>query len=106
MNKFFAILKLFLNIILFCIYSFFAIIIWDWIFWAILTYVSNVPVPWSWDPSHLKVAIFSVFCIFLITILFRKFFYLEVFSDKLFDENKKYKTKKEKMEIYVNKEIK
>lgn len=102
MNKFFAILKLFLNILLFCVYSFFAIIIWNWIFWAILTYISKVPVPWSWDPSHLKVAIFSVFFTFLVTILFRKFFYLEVFSDEIFKEN----NKKEDLKIYVNKEIK
>ncbi len=105
MNKLISVVKLFLNIVMFLVYALLAIIIWDFLYWLymvrILNYASST---WAEDPNHLKIAIVSVIFILIFSLIFRKFFYLEVFKDE--DELENKKTKKEKLEIYVNKEIK
>lgn len=105
MNKLVSVVKIFLNVIVFIIYSIFAIAIWNIIYGFCLVHFLWKWVPIESDPVYVKLAIIYIVFAFIITFIFRKIFYLEVFSDKLLNENKK-RSKKEKLEIYVNKEIK
>lgn len=78
-------------------------------------------VPWSSDPIHLKLAILSVILVSVITLFFRKTFYITLKCNKI--EAKKVKSSsksevkndiknekeedwKEKLDIYIDKEIK
>ncbi len=81
MQKIFLIIKIFINIILFCFYSMVSIFIGDFFYWYLLT-AKWLPVPWADDPSHLQLAGFIILFVLFITILLRWFFYLRVFKQK------------------------
>jgi len=114
MKKLFIALKIIVNILLFCFYTLIFIIAWNFIFWLILT-ILNRDVPWSVDPIHMKMAILIIFLSLLITLLFRKFFYLNlaIKQDKkivnnlnLNSDKNTENTNQEELEIFINKEIK
>jgi len=66
-------------------------------------------IPSTEDPIHLKLAVLVVFLSLLLTLLFRKFFYLRTFENNNNVLDKKYKNDikiEDELEIYVNKEIK
>lgn len=110
MNKLFIALKILINIVLFGFYSLVFVIAWNFAFGLILS-ILNRSVPWSEDPIHAKMAVLVIFLTLLITLLFRKVFYLSIFPKINFTDIKKIKNiksepKDEELEIYINKEIK
>lgn len=116
-------LKVLINIILFLIYSFIWIILWDFLYWLIQVIIKN-PVAWSLDPIHEKVAIISILIILLVSWLFRKYFYFPIYirqevkqieKKEIYTQKVKQEVKQEieeeqieepKMKIYIDKEIK
>lgn len=119
MKTLFIAFKILVNIILLSFYILFSIIFWNFLFWLFLTIFDKV-VPWKDDPIHFKIAILVIFLTLVISILFRKFFYLPVFSwikeialsknnskSDISKINGKIKEpKNDELEIYINKEIK
>lgn len=108
--------RIVLNILLFVIYSFIWVIFGNFLYWLIMTIFWKV-VAWPYDSIHTKIAILSILVIFLISGLFRKYFYLPIFLKQEVDKNpkikkvnnkkeEKNKQKDEKMKIYLDKEIK
>ena len=82
MSKVYFLIKLLINILLYAFYSFLSIIIWSFIFGAYCYYILETQVPASSDPIHLKIAVFVCILVFVITFLFRWFFYLSLFKSK------------------------
>ena len=126
MKTLFIAFKIIVNAFLLAFYILFSVIFWNFLFWLFLT-IFEKTVPDSTDPIHLKIAILVTFLTLLVSLLFRKYLYLEVFSSlraiclsrSLKDKNlsnNEFKTQKnelnekeskeEELEIYVNKEIK
>lgn len=93
---------------LFWMYALFWVIFWNFLFGFYVSKIKWEVVPSAWDFIHMKLAIFFICIVFVITFLLRKYLYLEVFSEAFFEkgykQNKKYI--KDDKEIYVNKEIK
>ena len=113
MKTLLIILKVIVNALLFMFYTLIFIIASNFIFWLVLDIVLNKSVPWSDDPIHMKMAVLVIFLSLLVTLLFRKFFYINIFASekKTLSDEKKYNNSKvepkdEDLEIYVNKEIK
>lgn len=113
MKTLLIILKVIVNALLFMFYTLVFIIASNFIFWLVLDVVLNKDVPWSDDPIHWKMAVLVIFLSLLVTLLFRKFFYINIFSSekkKISNEKKdtdsKIEPNDEDLEIYVNKEIK
>ena len=113
MKTLLIILKVIVNALLFMFYTLIFIIASNFIFWLVLDVVLNKDVPWSDDPIHTKMAVLVIFLSLLVTLLFRKFFYINIFTSekkKIGNEKKdndsKIEPKDEDLEIYVNKEIK
>ncbi len=111
MKTLLIILKIIVNALLFIFYTLVFIIASNFIFWLILDLVLNKNVPGSDDPIHMKMAVLVIFLSLLVTLLFRKFFYINIFSNKnIINESKDNKSKiesnDEDLKIYVNKEIK
>ncbi|MDD3793774.1 MAG: hypothetical protein PHI37_03095 [Candidatus Gracilibacteria bacterium] len=106
MNKLSILLKVLFNVLLFSFYTLFFIIAGNFLFGLFLSLLDR-DIPASDDPIHLKLAILVIFLSLLFTLLFRKFFYLKVFSNEVKKvENKKIIQTEDELEIYVNKEIK
>lgn len=110
MKALFTLLKLFINSLLFVFYSFIFITAGNFLFWLVLSIMGKT-IPASDDPIHVKIAVLIIFLSLLITLLFRKIFYISIFtnvSKKIVneknDENKE--PIDEDLKIYVNKEIK
>lgn len=82
MEKVFCIIKILINILIYCFYSFFAVIIWNFLYWAYLVKVLNKTVPWAENPVHMKLAILVLVLVLIITFIFRKFLYIPVFKNK------------------------
>ena len=113
MKTLLIILKVIVNALLFMFYTLVFIIASNFIFWLVLDVVLNKDVPWSDDPIHTKMAVLVIFLSLLVTLLFRKFFYINIFtsekkkiSNEKKDNDSKIEAKDENLEIYVNKEIK
>lgn len=111
MNIVIIALKSFVNVILFCFYSLVAIFLENFIFWLILTKFLDKTVPGSENPIHLQLAVFTIILTFIITFFLRKYLYLAInlnilkntdTSDKKTSDN----SEEEKMEIFIDKEIK
>jgi hypothetical protein len=73
-----VIVKGIVNILLLLFYSLFFIIACNFAYWYILKEILNKNVPGSEDPIHIKLAILVIFLTIVITLLFRKFFYLRL----------------------------
>jgi hypothetical protein len=71
-----------INVLLFMFYSLFFVIASNFTYWLVLKKILWKSVPWTEDPIHLKFAIIVLFWTFIITILFRKFFYIPLKSKK------------------------
>lgn len=82
MWKVFPIVKFLINILIYIIYTFLFIILGNFAYWAYLTYVLWVSVPLSEDIIHIKLAIFIAVLVLILTVIFRKFFYLSIFKRK------------------------
>lgn len=75
-------LKICINILLYCVYAFFAMLI-SWVIYGY--YVSEYlkkPVPLDWSFIYTKIWIFICIIVFIFTILLRKFFYIKLFKNK------------------------
>ena len=110
--KNFSFLGCVVNIILFVVYVFVTMLIAGIIYWAISGGQT--------DSSTLdKIGYLSILIVLIVTLVFRKFFYRSVFTEKqevkVVEEKKSYtatvkenagKQAKSKMKIYVDKEIK
>lgn len=124
MKTLFVAFKIIVNAFLLGFYILFSIIFWNFLFWLFLT-IFEKTVPDSTDPIHLKIAILVTFLTLLVSLLFRKYLYLEVFSslkdiylsvnkkeikipniENKTEKNVKEEPREEELEIYVNKEIK
>lgn len=124
MKTLFIAFKIIVNAFLLFFYILFSVIFWNFLFWLFLT-IFEKTVPDSTDPIHLKIAILVTFLTLLVSLLFRKYLYLEVFSslkdiylsvnkketkipniENKTETNLKEESKEEELEIYVNKEIK
>lgn len=80
MIKFFSLIKFFINILLYCIYTFLFVILGNFLYWAYLFYVLETNVPWPEDIIHIKLAVFIAVVVLIITTIFRSFFYLKLFK--------------------------
>ena len=113
-------IKLVLNIFFFIVYSFFSIVLVNFLYWLVLKNLWKT-IPDSSDIVHLKMAFLVILVVLFITVLLRKYFYLSVcFKSNLNKvDNKKEKNVKplnksennkksddDEIEIYINKEIK
>lgn len=112
-------IKIVLNIFFFIVYSLFSIVLVNFVYGLVLTKMW-ISIPDSTDSVHLKMAVLVVLVILFLTILFRKYFYLNVCFKKDIKENKISKIENDKtvikespkveieeeIEIYINKEIK
>lgn len=115
MKTLFIALKVLVNFLLFAFYSLVFIIASNFIFWLVLNILWR-DVPSGEDPIHMKMALLIIFLSLLITLLYRNFFYLNVFNilnrnysniksnDYWKDKVKNIEDKD--LEIYINKEIK
>lgn len=82
MWKIFSIVKFLINIILYFVYTILFVILGNFIYWAYLTYVLKIWVPWPEDIIHIKLAVFIAVLVLIITMIFRNFFYLSIFKRK------------------------
>lgn len=82
MSKIFFFVKLCINIILYCIYALIAIIFCNFFYWLYIDKVLGKAVPGSGDPIHYKLAILMLIFVLIITLIFRKFFYLSLKTKK------------------------
>lgn len=82
MSKNYFFLKLFVNIFLYFLYTIIFIVIWNFVYWAFITFVLKENVPWAYDFSHIKIAVISSVFILIFTLVLRKFFYLPLFRNK------------------------
>jgi len=102
-------IKILINTFFLSIYWLIWIILWNFLYWLFLT-IFWKSVPWKSDPIHFKIAWVIIIWIIIITIVFRKYFYLPLNFNYKFKNNSIKKNKKninsEKMEIYIDKEIK
>jgi len=112
MKTLFIAFKGLVNFLLFTFYSLIFIIASNFVFWLVLNFLWR-NIPSGEDPIHFKMALLVIFLTLLVTLLYRKFFYLNVFNtldktnfNKKNDNIKKNNFKEEELEIYVNKEIK
>lgn len=112
MKTLFIALKVLVNFLLFAFYSLVFIIASNFIFWLVLDILWR-DIPSSEDPIHMKMALLTIFLSLLITLLYRKFFYLDIsnklnnnFLNKKSDNILKNEPENENLEIYINKEIK
>lgn len=111
MNILMTVWKSIVNVVLFCFYSLIGIFLENFIFWLILTKLLNKNVPGSKDPVHLQLAVFTIILIFIITFFLRKYLYLSVKQDKSVSSDSSEKnttdiSEEQKMEIFIDKEIK
>ncbi len=111
MNIVFVALKWFVNVILFCFYSLVAIFLENFIFWLILTKFLDKTVPGSENSIHLQLAVFTIILTFIITFFLRKYLYISININILkntdtSDKKKSDNSEEEKMEIFIDKEIK
>ncbi len=125
MNTIISIIKLIINVIFFLIYSLFGILFGGVAYGFYMSYILDKTVPDESDPIHLKIALISIVVVFILTILMRKFLYLNISSKnkeknsqeehfsyttmksekKNNRENREQWREKDNLEIYVNKEI-
>ena len=106
MKKIPVAIRFIINIIFFVIYSLIWIVTLNFLYWLVLTNMWK-SVPWSSDPIHMKIAWVVILIILLISIIFRKYFYISLWCTRndnieIMDE----KNNDEEMKIYVDKEIK
>lgn len=104
-----------LNIIIFLIYSFIGLTIINFIYWFIMDVILGLEPAWPSDPVHVKLAVLSVILIAVITLFFRKIFYVSLNCERKDEkiikkeekvENIKEEKKEEELEIFIDKEIK
>ncbi len=108
--------RVIINIFLYIIYT----VIWHFIFGLIFAFVLRLSwkkIPISTDPVFTKIAIVASFFILVLTLVFRKYFYITleiekeekyIEKEKSIENNKQKKQKKkddETMKIYIEKEI-
>lgn len=116
--------RLFINILLFCIYVLISSVIFSFLFPLVLQILGKEVLDPT-DPVFIKIQIFIIFFVFLVSIIFRKYFYVlanakehvETYTfenpEHRYTKSKK-KVKKEtrveadddEIKIYVEKEIK
>ncbi|USN58165.1 MAG: hypothetical protein H6767_07725 [Candidatus Peribacteria bacterium] len=127
-------IKLVLNLVFFCIYVIISIVLVNFVYGFVVAEWLGGNVPGSSDPVHMKMATVVFLVVIIITILYRKYFYLSlrqlgntlqapvVDMTELFEKHtantpkpkttKKTKIKQEtpreegELEIYIGKEIK
>lgn len=125
MSLLFITFKLIINFLLSIFYILFSIILWNFIYWLVLSILWK-DVPWPQDSIHIKLAVLFAFLSFILSVLLRKYLYFWVIdwfrSFILSKNNVSIKPKKnieykkvsnvdsnneaDDLEIYVNKEIK
>lgn len=111
MNIVKILLKSFVNFFLFCFYCLIGIFLENFIFWFILNNLLNKNVPGKEDPIHLHLAIFTIILIFIITLFLRKYLYLSLTKEENLEINTQEiknnnNSEEQKMEIFIDKEIK
>lgn len=108
MNILMTVLKSIVNVVLFCFYCLVGIFLENFIFGLILTKIMDKNVPGSEDPIHLQLAVFTVILIFIITFFLRKYLYLSIRWEKLSSsqDTTNKNSEEQKMEIFIDKEIK
>lgn len=94
MNKFIAIVKIIFNVILFLVYSFFAIIVTDFIRGFYITQIQGKNIPNYATFEQYKIAGIVIVFVFILTFLLRKFLYVEVLSEKFLEAAYKKKSGK------------
>ena len=100
------------NVVLFCFYSLVAIFLENFIFWFILTKFLDKTVPGSENPIHLQLAVFTIILTFILTFFLRKYLYLsinlrkEVKDTHTLNQKQSDISEEQKMEIFIDKEIK
>lgn len=75
-------IKFICNTLFFLIYCFIGIMAVSFLYWFILTKILGWSVPGSADPIHLKLAFFSILVITVLTVVFRKFFYISCMKEQ------------------------
>jgi hypothetical protein len=75
-----AIIRGLINILLFAFYSLFFVIATNFIYWFVVKEIMEKSVPGTENPIHLKMAVLVIFWTFVITLLFRKFFYVPLYT--------------------------
>lgn len=117
MNTLPTAIKAILNLIFFVIYILIGIFSENLLFGLVLTMLGKT-IPASTDPIHMKLAILAFVAVGVVTVLFRKYFYLTVcIPKKVFKaekkiisnislDNKEGNITEDEMEILMDKEIK
>lgn len=107
MNYVINALKIVVNFVLFCFYSLIAIFVENFIFGLIVSKVLDKVVPSQEDPIHFQLAIFTVVLTLILTFVMRKYLYLSFNCNTKWNKSEQSKSKEEeKMEIFIDKEMK
>lgn len=127
MSKLPVVFKIIINIFFFFIYLIIWIFLVSFVYWFTLSNILWKVVPSSSDPIHMKIAWVVFLIVFIVTIVYRKYFYIllkehsleddlwntyfwkkEVVKENLPNCKKTEDSKKEseEMEIYIGKEMK
>jgi len=64
-----------LNTFFYLVYSFIGMLLLGILYWKILDYLWK-PIPLNWNIVYMKIAIAISFIVLIITIIFRKYFYI------------------------------
>jgi hypothetical protein len=80
MKTIIAIVRGIINVLLFTFYSLFFIIASDFVYWFVLKKILWESVPGPENTIHIKLAMLVLFWTLVITLLFRKYFYIPLKS--------------------------
>lgn len=75
-------IKILCNTLFFLVYTFVGIMTVNFLYWFITTQVLGKSVPGSADPIHLKLAFFSILVVAVLTVVFRRFFYISLMKEE------------------------
>lgn len=69
-------IKIICNVLFFLIYNFIAIMLASFLYGFVISQILGWSVPGSADPIHMKIAFITIMAVLILTVIFRKFFYI------------------------------
>lgn len=69
-------IKVICNVLFYLVYNFIVIMLTGLLYGFVVSQILGKSVPWSGDPIHMKIAFISIMVVSILTVVFRKFFYM------------------------------